>query len=144
LVTLAFIGILILISGSYLTVTSGKKIAQAIGVSDTVIALTLIALGTSLPELATTIVGVFRNETDIVVGNIIGSNIFNLLFIGGVVPIIRPIPIDRELFSMEFPVLLFLSILVLPLMRTKWYIHRIEGLFLLLSYIIFIGLTFYK
>ena len=54
-----------------------KKIAQTIGVSDTVIALTLIAVGTSLPELATTVVGIFRKETDIVVGNVIGSNIFN-------------------------------------------------------------------
>lgn len=137
-------GIVFLVGGSYATVSAGEKIAQALGVSDTVIALTLIAVGTSLPELATSVVGIFRHETDIVVGNIIGSNIFNLLFIGGTVSIIRPIPIERELFFVEFPTLLLLSILVWPFMRIKWNIHRVEGIILLIIYIVFVGLTFSK
>ena len=141
---LAMVGIIILIGGSYATVSSAKHLAQALGVSDTVIALTLIAVGTSLPELATTIVGILRKETDIVVGNVIGSNIFNLLFIGGVVPVFRPIPIERELFNIEFPILIFLSILVLPLMRSRWNIHRAEGFLLLTIYIVFLVLTMNK
>ncbi len=137
-----FLGIVLLIGGSKATVSSGVKIARALHVSDTVIGLTLIAVGTSLPELATTIVGVLRNETDIVVGNIIGSNIFNLLFIGGVIPLIRPIPVESSLFVIEFPALLLLSVLVWPLMRVKWNVHRYEGLLLLVLYFIFLWLAF--
>ena len=83
-----------------------------------------------------------RKETDIVVGNVIGSNIFNLLFIGGVVPLIRPIPTGASLFYVEFPFLLLLSILVFPIMRTRWKVFRWEGIFLVICYVIFVGLTF--
>ena len=135
-------GIILLVFGSKATVTSGANIAQALGVDDTVIGLTLIAVGTSLPELATTIVGVLHKETDLVVGNILGSNIFNLLFIGGLVPLVRPIPVSQSLFSVEFPYLIILSILILPVMRTKWKVHRWEGISLLIIYIVFIGMVF--
>ena len=139
---LALLGIVILIGGSNSTVQAGILIAQAIGVSETVIGLTLIALGTSLPELATTIVGILHKETDIVVGNIVGSNIFNLLFIGGVIPLIRHIPVEANLFKIEFPFLLFLSILIWPHMRIRWNLQRIEGVFFLSIYVLFIYLTF--
>lgn len=138
----SLIGIALLIGGSKLTVTSGAKIAEALGVSDTVVGLTLIALGTSLPELATTIVGILHKETDLVVGNVIGSNIFNLLFIGGVVPMIRPIPIASNLFFVEFPFLIGLSLLIWVFMRNRWNVSRWEGIVLLVLYFTFIGLTF--
>jgi cation:H+ antiporter len=141
---LAIIGIIILVSGSKLTVNAGISIARNFGVSDTVIGLTLIAVGTSLPELATTIIGVIKQETDIVVGNIIGSNIFNLLFIGGVVSLIKPIPVAPNLFQVEFAFLILSSILIWPIMRIRWNIHRIEGFILLAIYIIFIYLAFVK
>jgi cation:H+ antiporter len=139
---LALLGIVILIGGSNGTVQAGIQIAQAMGVSETVIGLTLIALGTSLPELATTFVGVLRKETDIVVGNIVGSNIFNLLFIGGVIPLIKHIPVEANLFKIDFPFLLFLSILIWPHMRIRWNLQRIEGVLFLSIYIIFVYLTF--
>ena len=139
---LSFVGIIVLVVGSRLTVNAGVNIAHTLGVSDAVIGLTLIAVGTSLPELATTIVGIIRRETDIVVGNVIGSNIFNLLFIGGVVSTIRPIPISRTLFNHEFPFLIGISILILPIMRINLNIHRWEGAFLLASYVVFIWFTF--
>jgi cation:H+ antiporter len=132
----------ILISGSRVTVQSGTALATQFGVSDIVIGLTLIALGTSLPELATTIVGAIRKETDIVVGNVIGSNIFNLLFIGGAVATIKPLNIPPNFFRFEIIFLLGSSILVWPFMRYQWNIHRIEGTVLLIIYFIFIGLTF--
>ncbi len=140
--TLSFLGMILLITGSKATVTAGQNIARTLGVSDTVIGLTLIAVGTSLPELATTIVGVLRKETDIVVGNVLGSNIFNLLFIGGLVPMVRPIPISHQLFLVEFPILIALSILVLPMMRFRWNLQRWEGILLLAIYIFFIGKVF--
>ncbi|MEJ2637275.1 MAG: calcium/sodium antiporter [Calditrichia bacterium] len=142
LLLLSTAGIIILIIGSKITVDSGTQIARTLGVSDTVIGLTLIAVGTSLPELATTIVGVMHKETDIVVGNVVGSNIFNLLFIGGMVPLIRPIPIEQSLFSIQFPFLLGISVLLWPLMRIRWRIYRWEGILLLSTYALFLGLTY--
>ncbi|GAB4370926.1 MAG: calcium/sodium antiporter [Calditrichia bacterium] len=139
---LSLIGIAGLIVGSKLAVSSGAAIAREIGVSDTVIGLTLIALGTSLPELATTLVGMIRKETEMVVGNIIGSNIFNLLFIGGFVPLVRPIPIENHLFYLEFPFLIGLSLLVWPIMRIRLNVNRIEGILLIALYGIFVFLAF--
>ena len=138
---LSILGMVILILGSKLTVDSGSIIASHFGVSDVVIGLTLIAVGTSLPELATTIVGALKKEIDIVVGNVIGSNIFNLLFIGGAVATISPLEISQDLFQLEFLFLLGSSFLIWPLMRIQWNIHRIEGVILIIIYISFILLT---
>jgi len=143
-IALALLGIIILVIGSKLTINSGIKIARLFGVSDLVIGLTLIAFGTSLPELATTIVGAIRKETDIVVGNVIGSNIFNLLFIGGVIPIIHPLPVAISLFKIHFPILILLSFLILPMMRIQLNIKRIEGFILLTIYFAFLYLTLYN
>lgn len=138
---LSILGAGVLIFGSELTVSSGREIAQSLGVSDLVIGLTLVAVGTSLPELATTIVGAVKKETDIIVGNVIGSNIFNLLLIGGIVPLIRNIPIDPVLISTQFPILLIMSILVWPMMWMKLNLKRYEGVLLLVTYFIFIYMT---
>lgn len=140
---LASVGIIILVAGSKLTVDSGTEIARAFGVSDIVIGLTLIAVGTSLPELATTIVGALNSETDIVVGNVIGSNIFNLLFIGGTVAILKPLEIPPDFFGLEFIFLLGSSLLIWPIMRLKWNVQKFEGIVLLILYFIFVGLTLF-
>ena len=139
---LTLIGMGILITGSKITISSGMVLARTFGVSDIVIGLTLIALGTSLPELATTIIGAIRKETDIVVGNIIGSNIFNLLFIGGTIATIKPFQIPSDFFGFEIIFLLGASLLIWPFMRFQWNVHRIEGAVLLIIYFLFIGLTF--
>ena len=106
-----------------------------------VIGLTVIAVGTSLPELATTIVGTLRGETDLVVGNVIGSNIFNLVLIGGIVSLIRPIPLEPSLIHINIPFLFILSIILLPLMRIRYNVSRLEGVLLLASYGLFLYLT---
>ncbi len=137
--SLAGLGILIL--GSQWTVTAGKIIATRVGVSDMVIGLTVIAVGTSLPELATTIVGTIRGETDLVVGNVIGSNIFNLVLIGGIVSLIRPIPLEPALVKINIPFLIVLTIILLPLMRIRYNISRLEGILLVASYALFLYLT---
>jgi cation:H+ antiporter len=139
--TLSLIGIIILITGSKLTVSSGSEIATQFGVSDVVIGLTLIAVGTSLPELATTIVGAFQKEIDIVVGNVIGSNIFNLLFIGGTVATISPLDISPDLFNLEFLFLLGSAILIWPIMRIQWNVQKLEGIILISLYGLFIYLA---
>jgi cation:H+ antiporter len=138
---ISILGAVILILGSEISVRYGTKIASAFGVSELVIGLTLIAVGTSLPELATTIVAAIKKETDIIIGNIIGSNIFNILLIGGVASIIRPIPVVEEMFTIQYPILLLLSIMVFPLMWIRLNLQRIEGTILLLIYIFFIYFT---
>jgi cation:H+ antiporter len=135
-------GTAILILGSEITVNSGKKIAASFGLSDMVIGLTLVALGTSLPELATTIVAALRKEVDLIVGNVIGSNIFNLLLIGGIIPFIHSVHIDEFLFRTQLPILLFISVAVWPLMRIRMKLKRYEGFLLLIIYCVFIYLTF--
>lgn len=139
---LTLLGAAVLIIGSELTVNSGKKIASNFGLSDMVIGLTLVAFGTSLPELATTIVAAIRKETDLIVGNVIGSNIFNILLIGGIVPLIHSVPIDKFLFTNQLPVLLFISVAIWPLMRIRMDLKRYEGFLLLVMYFVFIYLTF--
>ncbi len=138
---LSLVGLGILILGSEWSVTAGKIIARHLGVSDMVIGLTVIAVGTSLPELATTIVGTLRGETDLVVGNVIGSNIFNLVLIGGIVSLIRPIPLEPSLIHINIPFLFILSIILLPLMRIRYNVSRLEGVLLLASYGLFLYLT---
>lgn len=142
LLILTLLGAAILILGSEVTVNSGKEIASDFGLSDMIIGLTLVAIGTSLPELATTIIAAIRKETDLIVGNVIGSNIFNLLLIGGIVPVIHSVPIDKFLFTNQLPVLLLISLAVWPLMRRKMELKRYEGFFLLIAYFVFIYLTF--
>jgi cation:H+ antiporter len=141
---LSLVGMALLITGSKITVDSGTIIASTFGISDVVIGLTLIAVGTSLPELATTIVGAIQKETDIVVGNVIGSNIFNLLFIGGAVATIKPLQIPSDFFGFEIIFLLGSSLLIWPFMRYQWNVHKIEGAILLIIYTLFIGLTFFS
>lgn len=135
------LGLVALIVGARLVVDSAIFIARIFGISELVISITAVAIGTSLPELATTIVAALKREHDIIVGNIIGSNIFNIGILG-LVSIIHPIKVDSELLKFEFPVMLFFSILILPIMMTGKRISRIEGILLLVLYAVFIYMVF--
>ncbi len=135
------LGLLGLIIGARLLVDSAISIAQMFGVSEFIIGITAVAIGTSLPELSTSIVAALRKEQDIIVGNIIGSNIFNIGILG-LVSVIQPIKVDPSLLRFEFPVMIFFTILVLPLMRTGFRVSKIEGAFLVLLYAVFIFFLF--
>ncbi|RMF57135.1 MAG: sodium:calcium antiporter [Calditrichaeota bacterium] len=140
---LTLVGLALLIAGSKIAVDSGSTLARLLGVSNTIIGLTLIAIGTSLPELATTIVSAFRKEADLALGNVIGSNIVNITLIGGVTATIHPIPVTEE-FSMlmfDFGALIFLTLLVWPLMKMRQSMNRYEGVFLLFFYAAFLMLS---
>ena len=134
------LGLAGLIIGARLVVDSAIFIARVIGVSELVISITVVAIGTSLPELSTTIVAAMKKEHDIIVGNIIGSNIFNIGILG-LISIIHPVKVDSTLLRFELPVMLFFSILILPIMMTGKRVGRMEGVLLLLLYGIFIYLT---
>jgi cation:H+ antiporter len=133
-------GLVGLIIGARFVVDSAIFIARIMGVSELVISITVVAIGTSLPELSTTIVAALKKEHDIIVGNIIGSNIFNIGILG-LVSIIHPVSVNKPLLKFEFPIMLFFSIIILPLMMTGKKVTRAEGVFLLLLYGVFIYLT---
>lgn len=134
------LGLAALIIGARFVVDSAIFLARIVGVSELVISITVVAIGTSLPELSTTIVAAMKKEHDIIVGNIIGSNIFNIGILG-LVSIIHPIKVDSAILKSEFPIMLFFSILILPIMMTGKKISRLEGTLLLLLYCGFIYLT---
>lgn len=128
-------GIVGIVVGAELLVRGGLGIAEVFGVSRTVIGLTLIAVGTSLPELAIVIVASWRGHSDIALGNVLGSNIFNLLGITGAVAIIKPLDMPPEVANFDIWVLLGATILLLPLMITENQISRMEGRLLAVLYI---------
>jgi len=111
---LLVVGIVCLAVGTRLVVENAVTIAQKLNISTLVIGITLVAVGTSLPELATSVVAAYRKKTDISVGNIIGSNIFNTLAIGGIVTLIRGITVEQSLIFFSLPIMILLSIVLLP------------------------------
>ena len=135
------LGLVAIIIGARFVVDSAIFIARVVGISELVISITAVAIGTSLPELSTTIIAAIRKEHDIIVGNIIGSNIFNIGILG-VISIIHPVTVDSALLRFEFPVMIFFSILVLPLMITGKKVGRVEGISLLVLYAAFIFMVF--
>lgn len=133
-------GTLGLILGGKAIVESATFLAQALGISELVIGLTVVAIGTSLPELATSLMAALRRQTDIAVGNVIGSNIFNLAGVLGVAATVKPIAIAPGVLTAEFPAVVILSLLVLvvtlfPLAEGRIGIRRWEGALLLCAYI---------
>ncbi len=127
------LGIALIVAGGQFVVNSAKYIAAAFGMSETLIGLTVVALGTSLPELVTSIVAARKGENGLAVGNVVGSNIFNMLFILGVSASLHPIPVN--LASMcDFAILIAVSILVFLFALTK-HINRVEGAVMVLIYI---------
>jgi cation:H+ antiporter len=135
---LALGGLILLVIGARLLVAGAIDIAGAFGISDAVIALIVVALGTSLPELATSVLAASRGQADIAVGNIIGSNLFNVLGIIGLAGTIRPLA-DTGMQLVDLGMLLGMTLVLLPLMRSGFRINRGEGAFLLLLYCGYLG-----
>jgi cation:H+ antiporter len=115
-----------LVFGSRFLVRGAITVAELAGMSEAVIGLTIIAIGTSLPELVTSVVAALKKEVDIAVGNVVGSNLFNLLAIGGTASLINPMG-SGEMSYLDFGVMLGFTILLLPFLRTKFTLSRVEG-----------------
>ncbi len=138
-ISLILVSLALLVLGSNLLVSGSIAVAAILGVSQAVIGLTIVAAGTSLPELATSVIAALRKNPDIALGNIIGSNIFNILSILGIASIISPIHavgINR----MDIFVMLLFSALLLPFMWTKFKLERWEGLLLTTAYVFYVFL----
>lgn len=132
-----FVGLFAVFLGAKFVVGSGEQIARAFGVSDAIIGLTLIAVSTTLPELMVTLVGVFKKEYDLVVGNIIGSNIITLLFIGGFASVLHPFIVDVHLVFIDMLVLILFCVLFQVFITTDKTITRFEGAVLFICYLIY-------
>ncbi len=126
------VGIAALVTGADWLVDHGEKIAYAFGVPSVIISLTLFALGTSLPELATSIVGAIKNQGDIVMGNAVGSCVFNLLAIIGITAGIKPLDASK-ISWMDLGVMLGLTVLIIPMMWSRMSLSRKEGGVLVLT-----------
>jgi len=144
LMVLAIVGGLVaVLAGGELLVHGAVDIARVLGVSDEVIGLTLVAFGTSVPELATTAVAAMRRHADVALGNVLGSNLFNVLGVLGVTAIAVPLPMPEKIAAFDIWVLAAVSILLVPLMRSGWRLGRIEGGIFLLLYAVFVTAQFY-
>jgi len=126
-------GLGILILGSRLLVDHSVLLARGFGISEAVIGLTIVAAGTSMPELATSVVAAARKQPDIAIGNVVGSNVFNILGILGVASIVSPL-YAPGISWMDYAVMMTFTILLLPLLYTGRILHRLEGLALLALY----------
>lgn len=137
-VGLLVIGVVGLYYGSDLFVDNAVEISEIFGVSERVIGITVIAIGTSLPELVTSVIAAIKKETDIAIGNILGSNIMNILSIIGITAMIQPITVSEAFLNQDFLWMLGFTVLLFPILRTKLRISRWEGLILFLVYGVYI------
>lgn len=134
-VGLIALGITGLVLGAFAIRESAVALAEAMGMSELVIGLTLVSIGTSLPELATSLVATLRGEADIAVGNIIGSNVFNIAAILGIAATVSPLAVSPEVLRLEFPAVVIMSVLLVPIVRANLTIRRAEGIVLLGTYL---------
>ena len=140
-------GFLVLLFSSRILVWGSINIAHELGVSDLVIGLTIVAVGTSLPELAASVMSALKKEPDIAIGNIIGSNMFNLLAVLGIPALIAPMPLESGLLSRDFPFMIGLSIALFIMaygFRGTGQVNRLEGGLLLLTYIAYMTVLYFS
>ncbi len=142
-IALVVIGIIGLVVGSQMMVKSVINIARELGVSELVIGMTLMAFGTSLPELATSVISAIRKEADICVGNIVGSNLFNILFVVGIITMLNPLTVEKSLVRFEFPVMLAFTLVLFPFLKSNFVLNRMEGASLVIGYIVFICIVIF-
>ena len=127
-------GLILLVIGARLLVDSATTLARTFGISEAVIGLTIVAVGTSLPEMATSIIAAIRKQTEIAVGNIVGSNIFNIFGILGVTAVIHPIPADARFSAIDMPWVLASAVALIVLAVLLKGLPRIAGVALLAGY----------
>ena len=132
------LGLCALVWGSNITVSAACEIARYIGISERVIGLTIIAIGTSLPELVTSVIAAKKGEADIAIGNIVGSNIFNILFVLGIAGLILPIPFDTA-FMFDGIVATLAAVLLWAFTAQKLHLGRVPGIIFIAMYVAYLG-----
>lgn len=140
---LMLLGLACLVLGSHLFVDGATEVARSLGIPDAVIGLTIVALGTSLPELATSVVAARKGQSAIAIGNVIGSNVFNILMILGITGLVLPMDI-HSITSVDFAVLLGSITLLWLFCYTKYTVEKWEGGVLTLAYVVYVGWLVYR
>jgi len=136
---LVVVGLAGLIGGAQFMVESAVAIARELGVSEWLIGLTVVAVGTSLPEVAAAVAAAWRSESDLVLGNVVGSNLFNILLILGATAALQPMAVSEQAVAHELPVMVGFAVLLFALVANGLRLYRWEGAILLAAYAGFIG-----
>lgn len=134
-------GIILLPLGANLLIDGSRSIALELGMSEAAVGLTIVAVGTSLPELATTVMAAIRRQTDVAVGNVVGSNLFNILAVMGGSALFGPLPTPAGFFDLDFWIMLAASLVIAPFIFMKRTITRGVGIIFLLAYVAYIVLA---
>lgn len=137
-----FGGLAMLVLGANRFLLGAVGLGEALGVPEAIIGLTVVAVGTSLPELAVSVIAAIRKHADVAVGNIIGSNIFNLLCISGIASTIAPLPLEGRLFQIDQFVMLGVSVVLLLFLFFGLRLSRLKGAVLLVAYVVYIAAMF--
>jgi len=135
-------GLVLTLLGANFLVDGSIALAASVGVSETLVGLTVVAIGTSLPELATSVAAAVRRHDDVAVGNVVGSNIFNVLGILGATAVVKPIPVPPEIARLDIWVMLAATVMLLLFAATGWRISRLEGAVALAAYAGYLGILF--
>lgn len=134
------VGVLFLLGGSQLALDGGVKLGELFGLTERVIGLTIISMGTGLPELATSVVAAYRGRDDIAISNVVGSNLFNTLGIVGVAGLVQPLDVELEILQVDSMILLIITTLLLAVIWLgKLVIHRTTGAFMLAGYFAYLA-----
>ena len=131
------VGLAAIIFGGRLVVDSATEIALSLGMSETLVGLTIVAIGTSLPELITSITAAIKKQGDIAIGNAVGSSIFNIFFVAGSAATVAPLALDAKIFTDAW-IMILLTILLLIFSRTRYSIGRAEGFVLVAAYVVYL------
>lgn len=135
-------GLIGLFIGSTLLIQGAVSIAEAAGIPESVIGLTLVAFGTSLPEIVTSLVALIRKHADVAIGNVLGSNMFNLLGVGGITALVAPIPVPDRMLAVDFPIMIAAVVVLAPFMIWRLHFGRAAGIVFLTAYVLFIWSQF--
>lgn len=142
-------GLVLILVGANILTEGASAIARRIGVSELVVGLTVVAFGTSAPELAISVLAAVGGSAPLAIGNVVGSNIFNILVIIGVTALVRPVVMERSVMTMEIPLVLLSSLVLLVLGNSGWLngyggneVSRVAGIFLLVFFLLFMRYTF--
>ena len=138
---LFLMGLIGVASMSFVVVESAIKIAQFFAISEIIIGSTIVAIGTSLPEISTCITAALKGEGEIAVGNIIGADILNVLWIIGVASLVKPIEVEQDIINFAFPYMILIVVVMLLLMRIGCRLNKFKGIILLVLYGLYIFLT---
>ncbi|WP_067726632.1 calcium/sodium antiporter [Oceanobacillus damuensis] len=136
-ILISLLGLAAIIFGGELVVSNATEIAYSLGMSETLVGLTIVAIGTSLPELVTSISAALKKQSEIALGNIVGSNIFNILLVLGTSSVITPLAFDGKVFT-DLYMMVILTIILLIFSRTNFKIGKREGLILALAYVVYL------